>query len=138
MNDHEETTTIPEGCRATATVAMFAVIFLLLFPHCGRCQEHFRFNTSTVIMQDSAGRMDVGSASWPVWAHGDTLEIGIGREIRLWYGIKWIRTDGGHLYFNGPFFSAHYDPGPGGRSIVIRLDGVIRVMELYEKTTTRL
>jgi hypothetical protein len=133
----EETTTLPEGC-ASAGIVAFALACALLFPYCGRCQTHFQFNTSTVMMQDSFGRMDVGSASWPVHAHGDTLEIGIPARPIVWYGIRWIATEGGHLYFNTPVFSAHYDPGPGGKSIVIRLDGIIRVMELYERMTTRL
>lgn len=135
MND--ETTTLPEGCASAGIVAL-ALACALLFPYCGRCQQHFKFNTSTVVMQDSTGRMDVGSASWPVHAHGDTLEIGIPAKPIVWYGIRWEVTEGGHLYYNTPFFSAHYDPGPGGRSIVIRLDGVIRVMELYERMTTKI
>lgn len=121
-----------------ATIAAFFIALFLLFPRCGKSQEVFRFNTSTVIMADTSGRMDTGLASWPVLAHGDTLEIAIPTKPITWWGIHWIEMDGGDLYYNTATFSAHYSPGPGGKSLIVRPSGAVRVIELYEHATTRM
>lgn len=108
---------------------------LMLFARCSQClaQGYFRFNTSTVVMVDTTGRMDVGSASWPVIASGDSLLIGIPARPLLWHGIKWVKMDNGDLHCLTPFFRAHYKPGPGGKSLLVMPAGAIRVIELYEK-----
>ena len=122
-------------------MALFAMLTLLmLFARCSQCrgQVHFAFNTSTVVMVDTAGQMDVGSASWPVIASGDSLLIGCPARPLLWHRIAWVKMDDGSLHFLSPYFIAHYSPGPGGKSLMIRKRGRIRSMEFYEKQTTKL
>ena len=120
---------------------LFALLtVLMLFARCSQCraQVHFAFNTSTVVMVDTAGQMDVGSASWPVIASGDSLLIGCPARPLLWHRIAWVKMDDGSLHFLSPYFIAHYSPGPGGKSLMIRKRGRIRSMEFYEKQTTKL
>ena len=122
-------------------LALYALLTVLMFfARCSQCrgQVHFQFNTSTVVMVDTAGQMDVGSASWPVIASGDSLLIGCPALPLMWHRITWIRMDDGSLHFLSPYFIAHYLPGPGGQSLYIRPMGAIREMEFYEKPTTKL
>lgn len=122
---------ITDGCaRSTAMVAAL-IIALLLLPKCGKTQTHFAFNTSTVIMVDTTGEMTVGSASWPVRAYCDTLEIG---RYFLYTGIKWTVMDAGNMICIAPGLLAEYLPGPGGKSLMIAPRGAIRRMEFHEKT----
>lgn len=113
---------------------------LMLFARCSQCraQEHFRFNTSTVVMVDTTGQMDVGSASWPVIASSDTLYIGCPTLPLLWHSIRWVRMDDGSLHYLSPYFQAHYLPGPGGQSLYVRPMGAIREIEFYERPTAKL
>ena len=113
---------------------------LMLFARCSDCrgQVVFAFNTSTVVMKDTTGQMDVGLASWPVIATGDSLIIGCPGVPLLWYGIHWVRMDDGSLHYLTPYFQAHYLPGPGGKSLYLRPSGSIREMEFHERVTTKL
>ena len=113
---------------------------LMMFARCSQCrgQVHFAFNTSTVVMVDTAGQMDVGSASWPIIASGDSLRIGLPAGPMLWWGISWVKMDDGSLHYLPPYFQAHYIPGPGGQSLYIRPMGAIREMEFYEKPTKKI
>lgn len=128
---------VTDGCARPAAMITALIIALLLLPKCGRSQEVFRFNTSTVVMEDTTGQMDTGSASWPVIASGDSLLIGIPARPLLWRNLKWVRMDNGDLYCLTPYFRAHYKPGPGGKSLLVMPGSDIRVIELYEKDTTR-
>ena len=122
-------------------IALYALLtVLMLFARCSQCrgQVHFQFNTSTVVMVDTAGQMDVGSASWPIIASGDSLRIESPAKPMLWNKIIWQTTDTGEMYCITPYFQAHYSPGPGGKSLMIRKRGRIRSMEFYEKQTTKL
>jgi len=120
--------------------AMLFLTLLFLFAKCSDCkgQVHFQFNSSTVVMVDTTGRMDVGSASWPVIASGDSLLIGCPSLPLMWHGVKWERMDSGDLYFFSPVLIARYSTGPGGQALYIRPMGAIREMELYERNTTKL
>jgi hypothetical protein len=127
-----------EGERIPRTALAVILFILMIFARCSQCrgQELFRFNTSTVVMVDTAGQMDVGSASWPVIASGDSLLIGCPARPLLWHRISWVKMDDGSLHFLSPFFQAHYLPGPGGQSLYVRLTGgAIREMEFYERET---
>lgn len=124
---------VTDGCARPAAIITALIIALLLMPRCGRGQIVFHFNTSTVVMEDTTGQMDTGSASWPVIASGDSLIIGIPARPLLWHGIKWVKMDNGDLHCMTPHFRAHYKPGPGGKSLLVMPAGAIRVIELYEK-----
>lgn len=115
------------------------IAFIIAILSIGMCasamgQEVFRFNTSTVVMVDTTGRMDTGFASWPVIASGDTLTIAAPAGPLVWWGIKWIPVDNGDLYCIAPNLRARYSPGPGGQSMALWPVGRMRVIELYEKT----
>lgn len=126
---------ITDGC---AGILAAIIALMLMFPRCGHGQDVFRFNTSAVVMVDTSGQMDAGLASWPVVACGDSLFVGIPTRPLKWRGLKWVLTDNGDLHCIKPYFWAHYKPGPGGKSLMIRPMGAIRVIELYERPTTKL
>lgn len=113
-------------------ISALLVLFLMAgaVSTCNAQNVHFHFNTSTIIMQDTAGETTVGSASWPVRAWCDSLRCG----PLQWYGIKWQRMDSGALYFIAPGFMAKYLPGPGGKSLAVYPSGAIKSMEFHEKT----
>jgi hypothetical protein len=46
--------------------------------------------------------------------------------------------DNGSLHFLGPYFQAHYLPGPGGQSLYVRPMGAVREMEFHERQTTKI
>lgn len=123
---------ISDGCAGSAAMIAALVIVLLLLPKCGKTQTHFQFNTSTVIMVDTTGEMTVGSASWPVRASCDTLEIG---RYFLFTGVKWTVLDAGNMICISPGLLAEYKPGPGGKSLMIAPRGAIKSMEFHEKTS---
>ena len=122
---------ITDGCARSAAMVAALIIALLMLPKCGKSQTHFAFNTSTVIMVDTTGEMTIGSASWPVRAHCDTLEIG---RYFLYTGVKWTVMDAGNMICIAPGLLAEYKPGPGGKSLMIAPRGAIRKMEFHEKT----
>lgn len=114
-------------------VYVVAGLLALAAATCNAQTEYFRFNTSTVIMQDTAGEMTVGSVSWPVRAWCDSLVCG----PLQWYGVKWQRMDNGALYCITTGFMAKYLPGPGGKSLGVYPAGAIKSMEFHERKTSK-
>ena len=131
------TTTLPTIDRLAAGAFL---TLLMLLARCSDCrgQVHFRFNTSTVVMVDTFGQMDVGSASWPVTASGDSLVIGMPGNRLVRHGITWTRTNDGAMHFITSNFYAKYLPGPAGKSLYIRPGGAIKEMEFHERAVTKL
>ncbi len=131
------TTSLPTIDRLAAGAFL---TLLMLLARCSDCrgQVHFRFNTSTVIMVDAFGQMDVGSASWPVIASGDSLIVGMPGRPLVWYGIRWTETGDGALHCLTAHFYAKYLPGPAGKSLYIRPGGAIKEMEFHERQITKL
>lgn len=109
-------------------IAALFVLLLLAAKCAGQEPDLFHFNTSAIVMVDTTGEMTAGGASWRVRAWADTLQCG----PLVWYGIKWEHTDSG-LFFLSPFFQASYLSGPGGQSLLVKPQGAIKIIELYEK-----
>jgi hypothetical protein len=138
---HDNENDLPDfdGARriVTGCIWLCAIIAVFSIAMCSATvahgQEVFRFNTITVMMQDTSGETTVGSTSWPIWAHGDTLSAG----PLLWWGLKWEVMDSGAMYCATPFFQAKYSPGPGGKALMVRPAGAIKVMEFYERETLK-
>lgn len=109
-------------------ITALAVLLLCLYRCNAQEADLFHFNTSAIVMVDTTGEMSAGGASWRVRAWADTLQCG----PLVWYGIKWEHTDSG-LFFLSPFFQASYLSGPGGQSLLVKPQGSIKIIELYEK-----